>query len=262
MLLGLTTSDAGEMTVLGHRVPADRAKALRRVGAIVEEPRFHNHLTGRENLWIVAAAREPAAHGRIDGALRRVGLTERADERVRAYSQGMRQRLGVARCLLADPELLILDEPTNGLDPAGITEFRAFVGELVGEGRTVLLSSHLLGEVEKICDAVAIVDRGRIVAQGPIAQLSARESSSVVVGCDDAVRARSTISALGGVERVDVDGDELRVVLAMSDGLEAFAAHLNRLLVAAGLAVHRLEPQHASLEQTFLDITSRLEDAA
>src|SRR5579859_806698 len=152
MLLGLTRATAGEMRVLGKPVPARRAEALKRVGAIVEEPRFHNHLTGRENLWIVAAAREPAAHARIEGALARVGLADRADERVRSYSQGMRQRLGVARCLLADPELLILDEPTNGLDPAGILEFLQMVRALVAEGRTVFLSSHLLDEVEKACD--------------------------------------------------------------------------------------------------------------
>ena len=262
MLLGLTQATAGEMRVLGKAVPAQRAEALRRVGAIVEEPRFHNHLTGRENLWIVAAAREPAAHARIDGALARVGLAERADERVRSYSQGMRQRLGVARCLLADPELLILDEPTNGLDPAGIQEFRAFVRELVAEGRTVLLSSHLLGEVERICDAVAIVDKGRVVAQGSIADLAAREASSILVGCDNSVRARELIVSLGQVTRVEQDGDALRVLLAQNDALETSAAEINRLLVGAGLAVHRLEPQHASLEQTFLDITSRLEDAA
>ena len=262
MLLGLTRATSGDMRVLGCPVPARRAEALRRVGAIVEEPRFHNHLTGRENLWIVAAAREPAAHARIDGALARVGLAERADERVRSYSQGMRQRLGVARCLLADPELLILDEPTNGLDPAGINEFRAFVGELVGEGRTILLSSHLLGEVERICDAVAIVDRGRVVAQGSIAELSARESSSIVIGCDDPPRARSLIASLGHVARVDTEGESLRVVLGSGAEIEPTAAELNRLLVSAGLAVHRLDPQHASLEQTFLDITSRLEDAA
>jgi ABC-2 type transport system ATP-binding protein len=262
MLLGLTSATAGEMRVLGRPVPAQRAQALKRVGAIVEEPRFHNHLTGRENLWIVAAAREPAAHARIDGALARVGLAERADERVRAYSQGMRQRLGVARCLLADPELLILDEPTNGLDPAGINEFRIFVRELVAEGRTVLLSSHLLGEVERICDAVAIVDRGRIVAQGPISTLAAREASSIVVGCNDAGRARQLIVSLGHVTRVEPDGEALRVVLTPNGPLEPVAAEINRLLVGAGLAVHRLEPRRASLEQTFLDITSRLEDAA
>ena len=262
MLLGLTGASGGEMEVLGRPVPSKRADALRRVGAIVEEPRFHDHLTGRENLWIIAAAREAAAHTRIDGALARVGLAERADDRVRSYSQGMRQRLGVARCLLADPELLILDEPTNGLDPAGINEFRSFVHELVAEGRTVLLSSHLLSEVERICDAVAIVDRGRIVAQGPIADLSARNAHSIRIGCDDTARARSLLTALGQVARVDVEGEGLTVVLTQNGALDATAAEINRLLVGAGLAVHRLDPEQASLEQTFLEITSRLEDAA
>ena len=161
MLLGLTPTDAGTMRLLGRPVPEERAQALARVGAIVEEPRFHRFLTGRENLEIVAAAREPAAHCRIEGALDRVGLRDRADDRVKTYSLGMRQRLGVARALLADPELLILDEPTNGLDPAGIQEFRLMIRGLVDEGRTVMLSSHLLDEVEKICDSIAIVDHGR-----------------------------------------------------------------------------------------------------
>jgi ABC-2 type transport system ATP-binding protein len=162
MLLGLTSVTSGTMHLLGRPVPAERATALARVGAIVEEPRFHGHLTGRENLTVIAAAREPEAHARIDGALARTGLSQRADERVKRYSLGMRQRLGVARSLLADPDLLILDEPTNGLDPAGIREFRDMIRGFVAEGRTVLLSSHLLDEVEKICDAVAIVDRGAL----------------------------------------------------------------------------------------------------
>src|SRR6266498_3027076 len=142
MLLGLTDASAGTMHLLGRPVPARRAEALARVGAIVEEPRFHGFLTGRENLEIIAAAREPEAHARIDGALARAGLAHRADERVKRYSLGMRQRLGVARSLLGDPELLILDEPTNGLDPAGIHEFRAMIRGFVAEGRTVLFSSR------------------------------------------------------------------------------------------------------------------------
>ena len=173
LLLGLTRATAGAMHVLGHELPARRARALARVGAVVEEPRFLPFLTGRENLTVVAAAREPAARGRIGAALARVGLADRADERVAQYSLGMRQRLGIARCLLADPLLLILDEPTNGLDPAAMGELRRLVGELTGEGRTVLLSSHHLAEVEQICDRAAIIDRGRVLAAGAIADLTA-----------------------------------------------------------------------------------------
>src|ERR1700682_1931533 len=171
MLLGLTQASAGQMRLLGHPVPAERAVALQRVGAIVEDPRFHNHLSGRENLRIVAAGRGPEADARIAPALARVGLSERADDKVKRYSLGMRQRLGVARCLLADPLLLILDEPTHGLDPGGLQGFREMIRAMVETGgRTVFLSSHLLDEVEKICDVAAIVDRGRVVTQGPIAE--------------------------------------------------------------------------------------------
>src|SRR5437588_12251930 len=166
MLLGLTPATSGSMRLLGLPVPKRRAEALARVGAIVEEPRFHGYLTGRENLEIVAAARGPEAARRIGASIERVGLARRADDRVKTYSLGMRQRLGIARILLADPELLILDEPMNGLDPAGIEEMRFMIRQLVDEGRTVVLSSHLLDEIEKTCDAVAIVDQGRVVVQG------------------------------------------------------------------------------------------------
>src|SRR5438309_1246884 len=200
MLLGLTRATAGTMELLGRPVPEERAAALARVGAIVEEPRFHRHLTGRENLSVIAAAREPEAHHRIDGALARVGLTQRADERVKRYSLGMRQRLGVARSLLADPELLILDEPTNGLDPAGIHEFRDMIRGFVTEGRTVLLSSHLLDEVEKICDAVAIVHRGRVGTQGPIAELAAGGRHTILIATSDDAQALTILSEHRAVE--------------------------------------------------------------
>ena len=191
VLLGLTPATHGEMRLLGMPVPEQRGEALKRVGAIVEEPSFHGHLTGRENLRIAAACREPEAHSRIQGSLDRVGLTERADERVKAYSMGMRQRLGIARCLLADPELLILDEPTNGLDPAGIIEFREFVRSLVDDGRTVFLSSHLLDEVEKICDMAAIVDRGKILMQGTVAEMAAGGQPTITLGLNDAITGRA-----------------------------------------------------------------------
>ena len=258
MLLGLTPASAGSMRLLGLAVPERRAEALARVGAIVEEPSFHRHLTGRENLEIVAAARSSAAFDLIDGALDRVGLTARAGDRVKTYSLGMRQRLGIARCLLADPELLILDEPMNGLDPAGILEFRAFVRSFVEEGRTIVLSSHLLDEVEKTCDHVAIVDGGTVVTQGSIDELRGGQAPQLVVGVDDTARARVLLAAHAAVASVTDDGNELR--LELRDG--GAIADLNRRLVEAGLAVHRLEPADATLEQRFLELTTRLENAA
>jgi ABC-2 type transport system ATP-binding protein len=262
MLLGLTRASAGKMKILGRPVPAERAAALARVGAIVEEPRFHAHLTGRENLEIIAAAREPAAHHRIEGALRRVGLSQRADERVKRYSLGMRQRLGVARSLLADPELLILDEPTNGLDPAGIHEFRAMIGSFVAEGRTVLLASHLLDEVEKICDEVAIVDRGRVVMQGSIADLARGGEQTVLLATSDQEMARGILAEHRAVASVS-DMPEGVVVRLRSDvDAESAADDIGRRIVLAGLAIRRFEPARASLEQRFLEITSRLEEAA
>jgi ABC-2 type transport system ATP-binding protein len=250
MLLGLTKATSGSMRLLGHPIPAERDQALARVGAIVEEPRFHPYLTGRQNLRIVAAAREPVAHSRIDDALAKVGLTKRADEKVKAYSLGMRQRLGVARALLADPELLILDEPMNGLDPAGMEEFRFMIRDFVDEGRTVVLSSHLLDEVEKTCDAIAIVDQGKVVVQGAIGDLTG-EATTVLVGTSDDARAQSLLDGYE-VERLP-EGLRLRI----ED--DATAAAVNRKLVEAGIDVHRLEPERVSLERRFLEITSRLD---
>jgi ABC-2 type transport system ATP-binding protein len=257
MLLGLTSATSGSMRLLGRPVPAERAAALARVGALVEEPRFHAFLTGRENLEIIAAARDAAALERIEGVLDRVGLAARADERVKKYSLGMRQRLGVARALLGDPELLILDEPTNGLDPAGILEFRNLVRRLVGEGRTVVLSSHLLDEVERICDAVAIVDRGRVVWQGAIEAIRGGVGSTLLVEVDDVPAARALLADY----TVEDTADGLRVSLP-TDADPHVAAEINRTLVAAGIGVRRLDPSRASLEQRFLEITSRLEEAA
>jgi ABC-2 type transport system ATP-binding protein len=254
MLLGLTSADAGTMQIRGRPVPEQRAEVLARVGAIVEEPHFHGHLTGRENLKVVAAVRGPEASGRIDGALRRVGLTDRAGDRVRTYSQGMRQRLGVARCLLADPELLILDEPMNGLDPGGILEFRTMIADLIGEGRTVFLSSHLLDEVEKTCDAAAVIDQGRLIVQGPIDTLLSGGPRELVVGCDDPRLALDVLDGHPAVATAREIPDGLRIILAGNDG----AADINGRLVGAGIAVFRLEPVRESLEQRFLEITSRV----
>jgi ABC-2 type transport system ATP-binding protein len=257
VLLGLTHADAGSMALLGHAVPRHRDVALARVGAIVDEPRFHGHLTGRQNLQILAAAREPAAKGRVDSALERVGIQHRADDKVSKYSMGMRQRLGVAACLLGDPQLLILDEPMNGLDPAGMLEMRDMIKSLVGEGRTVVLSSHLLDEVERTCDAVAIVDRGSVIRQGPISQLLAGSSFEVQVECSEPDRAGALLegTALGSLVQVGQDG--LGISLPADTQRDAIA-EIARILVEAGIAVYRLQHIQASLEQWFLSVTSRL----
>ncbi len=196
-LLGLTRAASGTMSLLGIGVPAHRGRALARVGAIVDEPRFRPHLTGQENLRLLAAARGADADSRIAPSLARVGLADRAGDKVASYSMGMRQRLGVAACLLGDPELLVLDEPMNGLDPAGMHEMREMIQSLVEEGRTVMLSSHLLDEVERTCDAVAIVDHGRVIRQGPIDELTRGAGTVVQVDCAEPARAAKVIDEAG-----------------------------------------------------------------
>jgi ABC-2 type transport system ATP-binding protein len=257
-LLGLTRADAGTMSLLGIRVPSERSRALARVGAIVDEPRFHHHLTGRENLRLLGAARGGDADGRIPGSLARVGLTERADDKVASYSMGMRQRLGVAACLLGDPELLILDEPMNGLDPAGMHEMRAMIRSLVDEGRTVMLSSHLLDEVERTCDAVAIVDRGRVIRQGPIDELVRTAGARIVrLDCSDPAAAGRLLEQSGITASVTPGELMLTVTLPPGASRET-VAEVNRRLVEGGISVYGLQEVHATLEDWFLSVTSRL----
>src|SRR5215218_6878594 len=261
LLLGLAEPTMGRMRLLGHDQPGGRAAALARVGAIIEEPRFHPHLSGRENLKVHAAARGGDARTRIDGALARVGLAARSDDRVKAYSLGMRQRLGVARCLLADPELLILDEPMNGLDPAGILEMRHLIRELVAEGRTVLLSSHLLDEVEKTCDLAAIVDMGKVVAHGTIRELVRGGPRAIDIICHSPAEAARLLAAVPGVMRASDHEDGLRVTLSPEAPVdrEIVTALLRRLL-DHGVAVERVAPVARSLENRFPTTTTRLED--
>jgi ABC-2 type transport system ATP-binding protein len=261
-LLGLTRADAGTMSLLGIGVPAERSRALARVGAIVDEPRFHPHLTGRQNLRLLAAARGGDADTRIAPSLARVGLADRADDKVASYSMGMRQRLGVASCLLGDPELLILDEPMNGLDPAGMHEMRGLIAGLVDEGRTVMLSSHLLDEVERSCDAVAIVDRGRVVRQGSIDELT-RGAGTVAVqlDCAEPARAKQLVDEAGIAAGTTLTEAGLTVTLPQGSSRELIA-DLNRRLVGAGISVYGLQEIRTSLEDWFLSVTSRLGDPA
>jgi len=256
-LLGLTHADAGTMSLLGYSVPRHRDLALARVGAIVDEPRFHGHLTGRQNLQILAAARERVAKDRVESSLERVGMAQRADDRVSKYSMGMRQRLGVAACLLGDPQLLILDEPMNGLDPAGMHEMRDMIKSLVAEGRTVMLSSHLLDEVERTCDAVAIVDKGTVIRQGPISELLAGATMEVQVECSSPEQARSILTDTKLGAEIDVATSGLSIHLAPGTGRDVIA-EMNRLLVEGGIDVYRLQEIQVSLESWFLEVTSRL----
>jgi ABC-2 type transport system ATP-binding protein len=259
VLLGLTRADGGTMSLLGLPVPAERGRALARVGAIVDAPGFHGHLTGRENLGILANARGGDASKQIAPALDRTRLTQRADDKVSTYSMGMRQRLGLAGCLLGDPQLLILDEPMNGLDPAGIHEMRDMIRDLVGEGRTVMLSSHLLDEVERTCDQVAIVDRGKVVRQGPIDELIGEAGVTVEVQCSNPSAAARALGQLAVASGIALTDHGLTVTLTPGQAQEK-ADEITRCLIEAGFSVHGIRLVHASLEDWFLSVTSRLEE--
>ncbi len=254
ILLGLARADAGHVEVCGHPIPGDERAALAQVGAVVEAPCFHGHLTGRENLgfWAALTADPPAAQARIGGVLARAGLADAADRKVVGYSMGMRQRLGVARALLGDPALLILDEPSNGLDPEGMADFRVLLRALADEGRTVFLSSHLLGEVERVCDEAAILAAGRVVQVGPMADLLAAGRRGIQVRCADVGRARDLAARHSGVGRME----EWDGTLFVDCDDPALAPALNRDLVAAGIDVWMLAPFAESLEQRFLALTA------
>jgi ABC-2 type transport system ATP-binding protein len=174
VLVGLLRPTRGRAWLLGHDVARDRRAGLRRTGVLLDEPAFYPYLTGRENLWIVAQALGDGAAGRIESALETVDLVERADDRFGGYSMGMKQRLGLSAALINDPELLILDEPTTGLDPVGQRDTRLLIRRLAREtGKTVFLSSHQLADVQQVCDHVAVIDRGRLVIQGPLDEVAA-----------------------------------------------------------------------------------------
>jgi ABC-2 type transport system ATP-binding protein len=254
-MLGLARASAGTIHVRGREVPKDVRHALSGVGAIVEEPRFYPYLSGRRNLEVSAGLVGRDAFGRIDAALARVDLTDSGGRAVKKYSLGMRQRLGGARSLLTDPELLILDEPSNGLDPAGMAEFRQMIRSFVEEdGRTVFISSHLLDEVEKIADDIAIVQAGVLVAHGTVAQLVAGGAATVRVRVDDRERARNVLGGLRFVTAVEErEPRALDVSLERVDDESSIA--LTRALVEAGIGVAEVVQRRETLEERFLEIT-------
>jgi len=268
MALGLILPTAGSVGLLGERVVPGRAP-LERVGALIEEPAFWRYLTGRKNLELFARAggsnNDDRARrlARIDTTLEIVGLSAAARKRVRAYSQGMRQRLGIALALLGGPELLVLDEPTNGLDPGGMREVRHLLRRLADDGTTVFVSSHLLAEVETMCDRVGVMARGRLVAEGPPRSLRG-SADHLRLEVEDARRAETVMASMGGVVIVHSVGSEgaeqaamtsLRVSLA--DGVAP--ADVNEALVRAGVRVHAIEPVRSSLEDVFLQLTEGID---
>jgi ABC-2 type transport system ATP-binding protein len=246
MMLGLIRPTAGTASVLGR--PAGRPDVTDRVGALVEGPGFYPYLSGRDNLRVLAQARG-LADGFVDDALVRVDLTDRGDDKYKRYSLGMKQRLGVAAALMGDPELIVLDEPTNGLDPAGMQDMRALVVELARGGQTVLLSSHLLAEVQEICDRVGVINGGRLLRESTVAELRGDAMLRVRATPEDAVLAVAMRAAGDDGVRRTADGVEL--------ALPADAAPaLVRDLVAAGVDVHEITSVERSLEEVFFEMTA------
>ncbi|HVM04586.1 MAG TPA: ABC transporter ATP-binding protein [Acidimicrobiales bacterium] len=254
-LLGLVRPTAGGVSLLGRPVPEGLAGTMGRVGAIVEAPALFPTMTGRENLRLLAAL-DGIGRRRVDDVLAEVGLEHRAGDAVKRYSLGMRQRLGLAAALLKDPELLVLDEPANGLDPAGIREIRVLLRRLGAEGRTVFVSSHLLSEVEQTCDSVAILRAGRCVAAGPVRQvLAGAGPAAVVVRMDDLDAGRRILARAGfTAERV---GDHLRV-----DAPTGRGAAINRALAESGVWASELRCDEVTLEELFLRLTAETREEA
>lgn len=259
-MLGFTSASAGRATVLGHEMPSGRASVYPRIGVIIEEPRFYPFLTGRENLrQIIAARPETIDDARLEAALATVELADRADERVKSYSLGMRQRLGIARALLHEPELLVLDEPSNGLDPPGIRDMRLLLRRLADEGRTVFVSSHILAEMELMCDHVAVLKDGVVIADGSVSELVRGSGDAtgraILVGVTDLDRATELLAAHDLVASVTAaDAPHCLLVALVPDAPVDASATLNEHLVHGGVRVGRLERATQTLEQRFLEM--------
>jgi ABC-2 type transport system ATP-binding protein len=247
ILLGLVRPTSGTVRVLGAEPGSP--ESLARTGMLVESPAFYPYLSGRDNLRAFARY-SGALASQVAGVLDIVDLTSRAGDRAATYSLGMKQRLGVAAALLKDPELLILDEPTNGLDPAGMADMRARVHRLGSEGRTVLLSSHLLGEVQQVCDRVGVITGGRLPREGTVDELRGQGALRVVA--EPLEQARAVAQRLLGPEHVSVRGDSL-----MLETDQDSSPRINRELVMADVSVRSLSWDERSLEQIFLEMTNQ-----
>jgi len=252
MLLGLARPTSGSARMLGKTVPRGLASVRKKMGSVLEDPAFYPRFSARVNLKILArAAGDTDAFDRIDELLELVGLTDRAGDKVRTYSHGMRQRLGLAAALLHDPELIVLDEPATALDPAGIRDVRALLVKMREEGRTIFISSHLLSEVEQLCDQVAVVSKGRMMYQGPLTGLTTGVGR-VRVEIAEVDAAAEALRNLGWT--VEREADALRV-----DG--APAREVNRALAERGLFAHGIAEEGRKLEDVFLELTEQPPEA-
>ena len=248
MLLGLIRADAGTMSIFGHEVSKHLPEVVGRVGAVVESPKFFPAFTGRKNLQLLAEAID-RPHDIVDQVLEQSGLGERGKDKYKTYSLGMKQRLAIAATLLKEPDLLIFDEPTNGLDPAGIREIRNTMRSLGEQGKTVLVSSHILDEVEQVADTVSIIGHGRLLASGRVADvIGDQTATSLRVGVSDPVAAQRILTEGGLMVRRD---GGLLVVEGIGDGAE-----ITRRLAAHNLFVNELTPMRADLESVFFELTA------
>ena len=250
LALGLIAPTAGHVELFGLDARTHREEALRRVGATLEGTSYFPHLSARDNLRLWSGMTGAVTPARIDATVERVGLADRAKDKVRNYSLGMKQRLAVAAAIMHEPEMVILDEPTNGLDPAGIREFRALVRELASDGTTVFVSSHILSEVEQMCDDVAILKFGKLLAQGTVASLLHQAATSLTLRTTDDDRAATLLGALPWVTSVARRDGNVIVETAPEQ-----AAAVSRALAEQQFWLTELRAQRDSLEDVFMEIT-------
>jgi ABC-2 type transport system ATP-binding protein len=250
MICGLIYPTSGYAMVADHRVPDDKTEALRHIGGFVEVPAFYANMSARRNLRLMGSLNARVDERRIDEVLDVVGLRERADSKIGDYSHGMKQRLGIANALINEPELVVLDEPTSGLDPQGMKDVRELVRELGRRGTTVFLSSHLLHEVEQVCNRAAILNRGQVVVEGPVSELHP-EHSAVKLLTSDQAKARAVVAGLVGEQHVSLDEEYL--VTQADDGT---VREMVARLVAAGIGIDAVIPaREQGLEDFFLGLT-------
>ena len=252
MMLGLIRPTSGSAFINGLDIYKDPLNALKCVGAIVETPSFYGYLTGRENLRLLGNISGGVSGARVDEVLEMVGLFPRANDKVKGYSQGMRQRLGIAQALLARPEIIILDEPTNGLDPSGIIEMRRLIKRLAAEqGISIFISSHLLHEIEAVCRHVAVIKNGTLMAQGSVDELLKKETFCLELKVSNVKKAREIFAGLKFISSVrEENGRGIEITIARDR-----VAEVNRRLVEGGVDVLSLIPREASLEDFFLELT-------